>query len=336
MMTFMGWTDPIPLVGPPPVSFTPDKIISGVQWEQKIETLKQQVRNKKNEHNSISDPVDDHKSSGNSRVVNIVKVVDKSYLEHDFCVDGKSDLIDFTVKDFSLNKEQERAFRIITNHAISLDHDQLRMYLGGMGGTGKSQVIKALSQFFTARNGAHHFVIVAPTGTAAALLSGSTYHSMFGINERSGGCRLGNIKAKLEGVEYVFFDEVSMLSARDMYRINVQLAKNFENAQIPFGGLNMIFSGDFAQLPSAVGGEHVSLYSRSIGSVATDIKSQEEAVGKALWHQITTVVILRDNMRQNKQSGDDVKLQLALENMRYKACKPDDIVFLRSQISCNI
>ena len=45
-----------------------------------------------------------------------------------------------------------------------------------------------------------------------------------------------------------------MLSARDLHRINAQLAKVFE---IPFGGLNMVFSGDFAQLPPAVGGEHV-------------------------------------------------------------------------------
>jgi hypothetical protein len=137
-------------------------------------------------------------------------------------------------------------------------------------------------------------------------------------------------------VEYVFFDEVSMLSARDMYRINVQLAKVYENAHVPFGGLNMIFSGDFAQLPPAVGGENVSLYSRSIGSTSTDIKSQEEAVGKALWHQISTVVILRKNMRQNRQSDDDNKLRVALQNMRYKACKPDDIIFLRTRISCNV
>jgi hypothetical protein len=57
------------------------------------------------------------------------------------------------------------------------------MYLGGMGGTGKTQVIKALSSFFESRKEAHRFIIIAPTGTAAALLGGSTYHSMFGINE---------------------------------------------------------------------------------------------------------------------------------------------------------
>jgi PIF1-like helicase len=171
---------------------------------------------------------------------------------------------------------------------------------------------------------------------AAALLGGSTYHSMFGINDRSGTSKVGHIKAKLEGAEYVFFDEVSMLSARDMYRINVQLAKVFKMAHVPFGGLNMVFSGDFAQLPPAVGGEHVSLYSRSIGMLSTDIKSQEEAVGKALWHQITSVVILRENMRQNKQSHEDASLRAALENMRYKACKPEDIAFLRTRISSKI
>ena len=141
------------------------------------------------------------------------------------------DLIDFTVKDFSLNKEQESAFQIIANHAIRSNPEQLWMYLGGMGGTGKLQVIKALLQFFTERNEAHHFIIIAPTGTAATLLGSSTYHSMFGINERHMR-KVDHIKVKLEGMEYVFFDEVSMLSARDMYHINAQLAKVFEIAEV--------------------------------------------------------------------------------------------------------
>ena len=43
------------------------------------------------------------------------------------------------------------------------------------------------------------------------------YHAfgltVFGINERMSFSKIGHIKAKLSGVEYVFFDEVSMLSA---------------------------------------------------------------------------------------------------------------------------
>ena len=258
------------------------------------------------------------------------------YLERDFHVDGASDLISSIVKDFTLNGEQERTFRIIANHAISSNPEQLWMYIGSMGGTGKTQVIKALLQFFMARNEAHCFIIVALTGTAAALLGGSTYHSMFSINNRSGGNKVGCIKARLNGAEYIFFNEVSMLSARDMYCINIQLAKVFEIAHLPFGGLNIVFSGDFAQLPPAIGGEHILLYSRSIGTLSTDIKSQEEAVGKALWHHFTSVVILQVNMCQNTQSDEDASLRAALENMRYKACKLEDIAFLRTRISSNI
>lgn len=196
-----------------------------------------------------------------------------------------------------------------------------------MGGTGNLQVIKALLQFFTKRNEAHHFITVVPTGIAVALIGGSTYHSMLGLDKRSVK-KVGHIKAKLEGTEYMFFDKVSLLSACDMYYINVPLAKVVDVVDMPFGALNMMFSSDFAQLLPAVGGEHVSLYLKSIGSLLTDMKSQEEAVGKALWHQITTVVILCENMHQNKQSVKDAKLRAALKNMRYKACRPEDITSL--------
>ena len=333
-----GWTEPVRSDFQKP-NFRPERFFPGSVWEHEVDRKKQEILDKKNEHNKISHASKVTTLDGSNTEMfqqtssNIVKVVDKSYLEKSFHLDQLSEVIQDTVESYSLNAEQERAFRIIANHAISTNPEQLRMYLGGMGGTGKTQVIKALSSFFEARKEAHRFVVVAPTGTAAALLRGSTYHSMFGINERMNSSKIGRIKAKLSGVEYVFFDEVSMLSARDLYKINAQLANVCGVNDIPFGGLNMVYSGDFAQLPPAVGREHVSLYSKSIGAVASDKKSQEEAIGKALWHQITTVVILRQNMRQKKQSLEDTKLRTALENMRYKACTADDVNFLRSLVS---
>jgi len=56
-------------------------------------------------------------------------------------------LIEDVVTKFKLNSEQERAFRIVANHAVTPGAEQLIMYVGGMGGTGKSQVIKALMDF---------------------------------------------------------------------------------------------------------------------------------------------------------------------------------------------
>ncbi|KAJ7088936.1 hypothetical protein C8R44DRAFT_595917, partial [Mycena epipterygia] len=130
--------------------------------------------------------------------------------------------------DFKLNAEQERAFKLVANHAIADDPSPLKMYLGGIGGTGKTQVIRALQQFFIERGEAHRFVVLAPTGTAAALLNGSTYHSVLGIvdgldGERHEGFGIRKIQERLRGVEYIFLDEVSMVSCAAMYAISAKL-----------------------------------------------------------------------------------------------------------------
>ena len=59
-------------------------------------------------------------------------------------------------------------------------------------------------------------------------------------------------------------------------------------------------------------------------------RDQESTIGKILWHQITTVVILTQNMRQTKISEDDKKFRTALTNMRYAACTEDDLEFLKT------
>lgn len=86
---------------------------------------------------------------------------------------------------------------------------------------------------------------------------------MFGINEKNQGStsNLAQVCGHLLGVEYVFLDEVSMLSAHDLYKISSQIALAINAPDMPFGGLNMVFAGDFAQLPPVPGGEHSSLYS---------------------------------------------------------------------------
>jgi len=228
--------------------------------------------------------------------------------------------IENTIIKFNLNEEQKRAFHIIANHATMQHHitDQLLMYLGGMGGTGKSQVIKALIHFFNTRNKSHQFLVLAPTASAAALLNGSTYHSILGINQRNSTSAksLAQIRVNLEGVNYIFLDEVSMVSCRDIYKISAQCAKALNEYNKPFGGLYFIFSGDFAQLPPAMSG--APLYSGNVDTQicsSQSLEQQEAAIGKALWHQVTTVVILRQNMRQKSQTKEDSMLRTALENM---------------------
>src|SRR6266704_4699669 len=181
-----------------------------------------------------------------------------------------------------LNSEQECGFRIVANHTTMAQPSQLKMYLGGMGGTGKSQVIKALISFFEKCKESHRIIILAPTGSAAALLNGSTYHSVLKISVASDEKKFaGNehsamafVKARLDGVDYIFLDEVSMLSCHNLYKISAQISKARNTMDVPFGGNNMIFAGDFAQLPP-VGGD--SLYA---GSVGTSVEASQTATGQ--------------------------------------------------------
>ncbi len=136
------------------------------------------------------------------------------------------------------------------------------------------------------------------------MIGGSTYHSFLGVgdNRKMSLTRLAKIREKIGNIKYVFIDEVSMISCFDMYRISAQLAQVMNEFEEPFGGMNMIFAGDFAQLPPV--GKVVSLYGQVNDS--TTVMGQKNALGKALWHQTTTVVILRQNMQQKSQTQETV------------------------------
>ncbi|KAE9384286.1 hypothetical protein BT96DRAFT_744910, partial [Gymnopus androsaceus JB14] len=128
--------------------------------------------------------------------------------------------------EFNLNEEQEHAFRIVAQHSIGHCNEPLPMYIEGMGGTGKSQVVKCLLINFGARDNAYAIVTCAPTGNAAALLGGSTYHFLLGMNnkvEEVAACTMAQVCSRLDGVQYIILDEVSMLSCIDMYKISERL-----------------------------------------------------------------------------------------------------------------
>ena len=337
MLVLLGWTRCEADLLPDGLNLSPDphELQTPAHWKAAVSKKRAEILEERSHHRPSN--ISPKAVPGSSSFVpNNVRVVDKSYMTRSFFSKEWQKNIDSVSDSFNLNKEQDRAFRIVANHACSPDSEQLKMHIAGMGGTGKTQVLKALVEFFKLRNETHRFIIVAPTGSAAALLQGSTYHSMFGINsdgKNTSGIQLAQVKERLEGVDYIFLDEVSMLSCRDMYLISARLARVMNNLEAPFGGLNIIFAGDFAQLPPVIGHEHASLYSRSVGNNPTSLRQQEAAIGKALWHQVTTVVILRQNMRQRTQSINDAKFREALSNMRYKACTPADITFLKTLIS---
>ncbi|KAI0652909.1 hypothetical protein C8Q70DRAFT_882161, partial [Cubamyces menziesii] len=124
-----------------------------------------------------------------------------------------------------------------------------------------------------------------------------------------------------------------MVSCLAFYAISSLLSSAFDKPTESFGGKHIIVAGDFAQLPPP-GVGNMPLYSEHAQSSSShqSVREQMNALGQALWRQFTTVVILRQNMRQRGMSVEDQRFRVALTNLRYKACTADDRALLRSRI----
>jgi len=113
---------------------------------------------------------------------------------------GESVLQVSVAREFSLNKEQTRAFRIICTHALGIyaaDEPQLLMGVFGEGGTGKSTLIEAVRVWFERNNWGHKLIVTGTTGSAAVKVNGSTVHSAVCIPiETSDGKRVRKLTPK--------------------------------------------------------------------------------------------------------------------------------------------
>ncbi len=130
------------------------------------------------------------------------------------------------------------------------------VFMTGPGGTGKSALIKVIYNHAISRGKDIH--VTALTGCAAILLNcrAKTLHSWAGIG-------LGNrpvaeliekirknhfLRAIWKDTEVLIVDEVSMMSLKLFDMLNT-IGKAVRKSQKPFGGIQLLFSGDFYQLP---------------------------------------------------------------------------------------
>ncbi len=199
------------------------------------------------------------------------------------------------------------------------------MFLSGAGGMGKSRVIHALKHFFSRRNQERRFCLASFTGVAAKNICGATLHSLLMLGQRMSKNGQKKVSPELvgmwQGVEYLFIDEVSMIGCKLLYDVCEALQAAKENDR-PFGGINIIFAGDFAQLPP-VG--QVRLYAH-LNMRSTGVLHQMNMIGKVLWHSIDTIVILREVMRQAGPSNDE--FVALLSQLRVGRCTDRDYELL--------
>ena len=237
---------------------------------------------------------------------------------------------DQIAEEFTLNVEQRRAFALVTRRAVQEHPPPLRMFIGGPGGTGKSRVIQAIQQFFARTGQARRFRVCSFMGVAARNVSGSTLHAALNLNERMGSRYSARSKrdliAKWEGVNFLLVDEVSVIGRKMLVSIHEALCIAKGN-DLPFGGVNIVFAGDFAQLPPV--GQR-SLYCRTNSHNVANPRAQADIFVRLLWLSVDVIVLLTQVMRQSANA--DLTFVDLLFRLRVGKCTDDDYRVLQSRL----
>jgi DNA replication protein DnaC len=233
--------------------------------------------------------------------------------------------------DFTLNYMQNKAYEMISRHSLEKKPDQLRMYIAGPGGTGKSRIIDAIRVFFEKQNQSHRLRMASFTGVASQNIHGMTLHSALCLTKKTtlSEKRKRELIAMWRTVDYLIIDEVSMIGCKLLLEIHEALCEAKENSDL-FGGINVIFVGDFAQLPP-VG--DTKLYSHIQKERVGTPKGQKDVFGKLLWLSVDKVVILDELVRQNTR--DDSQFTELLTRLATGSCTDADYEFLNSKILKN-
>ena len=130
---------------------------------------------------------------------------------------------------------------------LGLSNGQIIICIPGYVVTGKSQLIRALSQYFFITKRMQTIRKLAPTGTAAAEIDGITIYSFLGEPRHSGKPRTiqsGDSKLTREWhlVDYLLIDELSMVGLTLLAKLNrITCAAKHVDYQVPSGGINVIF-----------------------------------------------------------------------------------------------
>ncbi len=136
------------------------------------------------------------------------------------------------------------------------------VYLYGLAGTGKSYQLKLIVQYCRDHRPDLNCHITSTTGVSAIQLGygATTIHSFggIGLGTKSHEVILKSIRrnkecrTRWESCHFLIIDEVSMLNA-STFELLERVARDVRGSDLPFGGIQLLLSGDFLQLPPVKG-----------------------------------------------------------------------------------
>ncbi len=143
---------------------------------------------------------------------------------------------------------------MIQEESLEILKTGANVFLTGEPGSGKTYVINEYVDWLLAAG--VQVAITASTGIAATHIGGMTIHSWSGIGARDTLAprdidqllQKEKLVRRMQKTKVLIIDEISMLDARLLDMVDTVLKATRQTTE-PFGGLQIIYVGDFFQLP---------------------------------------------------------------------------------------
>ena len=140
------------------------------------------------------------------------------------------------------------------NSALNILKTGNNVFITGSAGTGKTYLLNQFIFYLKSRKIAP--TVVAPTGIAASHLQGQTIHSYFSLGIRAdidsyyieSLLEKKYLQTRFSKLKVLIVDEISMVSP-EMFSSMDRILRAFKKDNSPFGGIQVVLSGDFFQLP---------------------------------------------------------------------------------------
>ena len=232
-----------------------------------------------------------------------------------------------------LNEEQQGIFYFIRKWCIKKVHEKtiepFFIFCNGSGGVGKSHLIhcivyEASKILEVLKDNVEEIQIVtlAATGVASHNVNGNTIHSFFKLPTYLslpylplGESVLNTLRCKLQKLEIIIIDEISMVSSVMLHYIHCRLSQIRQDSR-PFGNVPILAVGDFFQLAPVKG---TALY---------------KTPPCDLWQENFKIVSLTKIMRQNNIEFAEMlnRLRVHVKGNELDA-RDSEILHKRSQLT---
>jgi ATP-dependent exoDNAse (exonuclease V) alpha subunit len=193
--------------------------------------------------------------------------------------------------------------------------------LTGPAGSGKTFLLNQFIAYLKKKN--IGVAITASTGIAATHIGGRTIHSWAGIgikdelNQKNihALTKKAYLKKQFARTQVLIIDEISMLHAHRLDMID-KVCQVFKKNSFPFGGMQIVMSGDFFQLPP----------------ISSDGENAKFVYKSKVWAEMDLrVCYLDEQHRQN-----DKKMIQVLKSLRQNTVNSETIALLRERMNQKI